>query len=186
MSSQQLTDLLHGWGNGDKGAADALFPLVYDELRQLARRQLGGRRGATLDTTGLVHEAYLKLVDPTRLTLRDRQHFYCLAARAMRQIVIDHARRRVAGKRGAGAVHEDLDADRLGVTGRAEELVALDEALEQLGRLDPESARTVELRYFAGLSVEESAEAQSVSTRTIKRNWVRARAFLHRELAAHP
>ncbi|MGH9379995.1 MAG: sigma-70 family RNA polymerase sigma factor [Thermoanaerobaculia bacterium] len=185
-TSHELTELLHAWSHGDKGAADILFPLVYDELRQLARRQLGGRRGQTLDTTGVVHEAYLKLVDPSRISIRDRGHFFCLAARAMRQILIDHARRRLAAKRGGGAFHGDLDGGRVGLVERAEELLALDEALEHLARFDPESARTVELRFFAGLSVDEAAEALSVSARTVKRNWARARAFLHRELVAQP
>jgi RNA polymerase sigma factor (TIGR02999 family) len=181
MATHDITELLHAWGRGDDAAVDRLFTLLYDELRLLARRQLRGRHGQTLDTTAMVHEAYVKLVDPSRVGVADRAHFLNLAARVMRQVLIDRARRRVATKRGAGAVHTDLDG--VGLPQRAEELLVLDEALGVLERLDARLARTVELRFFAGLSVEEAADALSVSPRTVKRDWVKARAFLHCQMS---
>jgi RNA polymerase sigma factor (TIGR02999 family) len=159
--------------------ADHHFQALYAELRAAARRQLArGRPGDTLNTTALVHEAYLKLVQAEGAFWRDRGHFFALAARAMRQIAIDHARRAAAGKRGGDLVLvplEDLDAPDLS---RPRDLLALDAALERLEAMDPRLAHLVELRFYAGLTVEEAAEALAVSPRTIKRNWRKARAFL--------
>lgn len=182
MPGGKVTSLLLAWRAGDK-AADALFRLLYQELKALARRQLGSRPSdATLSPTTVVHEAYLKLVGSSRVAARDRAHFFCLAARAMRQIVVDHARRRLAAKRGAGAWHTDLEAVEVPVAEQAEALVALDEALGALDDVDPRLARVVELRYFAGLSVEEAAEAMDSSRRTVIRDWQKAKAFLYRML----
>lgn len=164
--------------NGDDTAMDRLFPLVYREFHDRAHRQLVQRRpGDTLSTTALVHEAYLKLVDASNRSYRDRVHFFAVASRAMRQILVDYARRSAAHKRGGGRV-VTLEPDAIGNPDRAEELVALDEALERLERLDPRLVRTVELRFFGGLSVEETADALGVSPRTVKRDWQKARAFL--------
>lgn len=183
MAAHEITNLLHAWGRGDGAAVDRLFTLLYDELRIIARRQLRGRRGQTLDTTAMVHEAYVKLLDPSRLGIHDRAHFLNLVARVMRQVLIDGARRRIAAKRGGSeAIHTDLD-DHVGTEEEAEELLALDEAIGKLARLDPRLAHTVELRFFAGLSVEEIADTLSVSPRTVKRDWVKARAFLHCQIA---
>lgn len=183
MASHEITNLLRAWGRGDGTAVDRLFTLLYEELRIIARRQLRGRRGQTLDTTAIVHEACVKLLDPSGPGINDRAHFLNLAARVMRQVLIDGARRRIAAKRGgAEAIHTRFD-DHLGDTARAEELLALDEAIGKLARLEPRLAHTVELRFFAGLSVEEIAELLSVSARTVKRDWVKARAFLHCEMA---
>ncbi len=182
MATTGITNLLHAWGQGDEAVVDRLFALLYDELRSLARRQLRGRRGQTLDTTAIVHEAYVKLVDQSQLGLQGRAHFLNLAARVMRQVLIDRARRRVASKRGAGAAHTDLDANDAGAPESAEQLLQLDDAIRKLEQLDPRLARTVELRFFAGLSVEEAADALCVSPRTVKRAWMKARAFLHHEL----
>jgi len=157
-----------------------LFPLVYEELRALARGQL--RRhpaGETLRPTALVHEAYLKLVDQTRVKLNDREHFFALAARAMRQILVDHARRQSAGKRGGNAAHTSLSQDETPVELRAVEMLALNDALTRLECVDCRLARVVELRFFGGLSVEETAASLDLSPRTVKRDWRKARAFLY-------
>jgi RNA polymerase sigma-70 factor (ECF subfamily) len=176
----EITALLEALRSGDRSALDRLCPLVYSELRARAHRQLNRTRpGDTLSTTALVHEAYLKLTDSAHQSYQDRVHFFAVASRAMRQIVVDHARSAMAAKRGAGLVTA-LDPDLLPDPGRARELVALDDALGELERLDERLARTVELRFFGGLSVEETAEALGISPRTVKRDWRRARAFLYR------
>lgn len=184
-SEGEITRLLAELRGGDRAALNRLFPLVYEELRGRARRELRRRSpGETLNTTALVHEVYLKLADASPLALEDRRHFFALAARAMRQIVVDHARRALAQKRGGGARAVTLDAPELGVQPvQPAELLALDRALSELGELDERLARTVELRFFAGLSVEETAEAMDVSPRTVKRDWRKARAFLHHAIA---
>lgn len=174
----EITGLLAALRDGDRGALDRLFPLVYAELHDRAHRQLARRRpGETLSTTALVHEAYLKLTDSARQTYQDRSHFFAVASRAMRQILVDYARRMTAAKRGGGQA-VSLDPDQLGSPDRAEELLALDEALARLEVLDERLARNVEMRFFGGLSVEETAEALGVSPRTVKRDWRKARAFL--------
>jgi len=168
---------------GDRAALNELLPLVYHELRGMARRALGpSGRDVTLDTTALVHEAFLRLHGQDSLTLQDRRHFYSVAALAMRQIVIDHARRRAARKRGGGSRRVDLEDADLRVEGRAEELLALDDALSRLSELDGRMGRVVELRFFGGLSVEETAQVLDIDPRTVKRDWRKARAILHAAL----
>ena len=180
----EITRLLISWRGGDRAAFDRLFPLVYDELRLLARRQLRRSGGdATLSTTAVIHEAYLKLVDQSRAAVHDRHHFFSLAARAMRQILVDDARRRGAQKRGGGADPATLDDGAAAAAGRGADLVDVDEALLKLEAADNRLARIVEMRFFGGLSVEETAEALEVSPRTVKRDWQKARAFLYHELA---
>lgn len=176
-----VTRLLADLRRGDPDALGALFPLVYADLRDLARRQLRGARG-TLNTTAVVHEAYLRFAGNDGVLPSDRAHFFAIAARAMRQIVIDHARRHLAAKRGGGAPHTLLDEAQVAVEDRAEELLDLHAALERMETLDARLGRVVELRFFAGLSVEETAEALSVSAITVKRDWRKAKAFLYREL----
>jgi RNA polymerase sigma factor (TIGR02999 family) len=181
----EITRLLASIRAGDRQALNELFPLVYAELRTAAHRHLRARRaGDTLSTTALVHEAYLKFVGGSRHEWADRGHFLAVAARAMRQIVVDHARARSAQKRGGPAVALTLDEASLGVSGRADELLALDEALTQLEALNERPARVVELRFFAGLSVDETADAMELSPRTVKREWRFARAFLFDALSS--
>lgn len=178
-----ITGLLAAARDGDGEAADRLFALVYSELHRMAHRQLG-KAAETLRTSDLVHETYLKMAQGQSATPRDRGHFFAVAARAMRQILVDHARRRQAQKRGAGLRPDVLDDERLGADTRLEEILAVNTALGRLEGLDPRLARLVELRFYAGLSVEETAATLAVSDRTVKRDWRRARAFLYRELAA--
>ncbi len=182
---QDVTLLLIEWSKGDKLVLEELFPLVYGELQKIARRYLRGEnRAITLQTTALVHEAYLKLIDQNRVEWQNRAHFYGVAAQAMRRILLDNARRRLAGKRGEGAHHISLDGGNVDVSDeRAAELVNLDEALERLERADPEKCRIVELRYFGGLSIEETAEVLGVSVATVNRGWRTAKAWLYKELA---
>lgn len=183
MTPDDITRLLVSLREGHREAWNDLFPLVYEELRAIARRRTASGSDRTLGTTALVHEAYLKLFDRTRLTVNDRKHFFALAARAMRQILIDHARRRGAAKRGGDLRRLDLDDATIAVDDRAGELLALDEALQRLARLDERMARVVELRFFGGLSVEETAEVLEVDPRTVKRDWRKARAVLYQELS---
>ncbi len=178
-----VTALLLAHRRGESGAFDRLMPLVYDHLRRIARRQLrGGRPGQTLDTIGLVHESYLKMVDQTRVDWQDRGHFLAVAARAMRQVIITYARKRNAAKRGAGAPRLTLDETQIAVVEQADQLLALDEALSRLAERNERLARVVECRFFAGLSEEETATALDVSLRTAQRDWMRARAWLKEEL----
>jgi RNA polymerase sigma factor (TIGR02999 family) len=177
------TDLIETAENGDEHALDQLIPLVYDELRVLAHRRLSGeRRNDSLQTTALVHEVYLRLVDDTRVTRRGRAYFFAAVSRAMRQILVDRARRRLAIKRGEGVELVSLDENQAAVDAYAAELVELDDALSRLAERSPRHARVVELRYFAGLSVEKTAEALGVSPRTVKSDWAMARAWLFSEL----
>lgn len=178
-----ITALLAAARAGDRDACDRVFASVYAELRRLARRQRWHAGGYhTLETTALVHEAYLKLAGNLGWSSNDRMHFFALAARAMRQILVDHARHRRRDKRGGGAEHVELDNAELGVVREAEELLALDQALERLGEVDPELVRLVEWRFFAGLTLEEIASEVGVSERTLKRDWRAAKAFLHAQL----
>ncbi len=182
----EITDLLRAAEAGDAKASDSLFAAVYAEMRRIARRQLSASgRHADLDTTELVHEAYLKLSHGAPWTIRDRYHFYAATARAMRQVIVDDARRRFRGKRGSGqrAIALDDVAGGLPLSERPEELLALDEALTLLESEDPELARIVEWRFFNGLSVEDIARTLEVSERTVKRHWKIARAFLFRQLS---
>ncbi len=186
MAQPDITQLLVSLRQGNREALNDLFPLVYEQLRALARHRLPlGGPDQTLSTTALVHEAYLKLFDQTRLTFNDRKHFFSVAALAMRQIVVDHARRRQAQKRGGGRKPMNLDAAELPVDDRAEEILSLDEALRRLSGLDERLGRVVELRFFGGLSVEETAEVLDMDPRTVKRDWRKARALLYRDLSGH-
>lgn len=181
----EVTGLLVAWSEGDRAALDRLLPLVEGELRLLAHRYLRRERpGHTLQTTALVHEAYLRLVDQKRTQWRNRAHFFGIAASLMRRILIDHARRIAYAKRGGGAPHVALDEACVVGAERAAELVALDDALAALARVDERKARVVELRYFGGLTAEETAEVLGVHVDTVGREWRRARMFLRRELEA--
>jgi RNA polymerase sigma factor (TIGR02999 family) len=180
-----VTELLLAYRQGDREAFDRLVPMVYDDLRRIARRQLGrGNPDGVLDTTSLVHESYLKLVDGARVDWQDRAHFLGVAARAMRQVVITYARRRGAAKRGGGSHQTTLDEGHISIDSQAEWLLALDTALLRLGERDARLARVVECRFFAGLSEEETATALGVSLRTAQRDWMKARAWLQEELRA--
>ena len=181
QTAHDVTGLLLAWRAGDGTALDRLFPLVYEELRRIAHRQLGRERsGHTLGTTALVHESYLKLVDQTRARWEDRAHFFAIAAGAMRRILVDYARRHRAAKRGGTRV--GLDDATLVADERADTLVALDEALTRLAEVDERLGRVVECRFFGGLSEEETAQALGVTARTVRRDWVKAKAWLHQAL----
>jgi RNA polymerase sigma factor (TIGR02999 family) len=187
--SAEITTLLKAWSNGDRSALDRLTPLIYDELRQLAHRYMRHERaGQTLQTTALVNEAYLRLVDVRGVDWQDRIHFLAVAARIMRRILVDAARRRTSAKRGGGTVRVDhstpVDIDQLAATAfeRARELCALDDALQTLVRIDARRAQVIELRFFGGLTVEETAEVLKISPQSVMRDWNVARAWLAREL----
>ncbi|MGH7516168.1 MAG: sigma-70 family RNA polymerase sigma factor [Gemmatimonadales bacterium] len=181
----EITDLLTELRNGRREAMDQLLPLVYDELRRIAHRTLGpGRTSETLGTTALVHEAYLKLVNQSRAEWNDRVHFFAVAATAMRQLLVDHARARSAVKRGGGRRRVSLDETQLSVEEQAETLLELDQALTKLSRLDERLGRVVECRFFGGLTEEETAEVLGVTARTVRRDWVKAKGLLYEELSA--
>lgn len=183
----RVTRLLTAWSEGDETAHDELWRLVYGELRGIARRRLAVERdGHSIGPTALVNEAYLRLVDLERIEWRDRGHFFAMAARAMRRILVDHARKRRALKRGGDRERVTLEDVPLGDDARIEEVLALDEALDRLEEREPRMARVVEARVFSGLTVEETAGALSVSTATVKRDWRAARAWLNRELEGSP
>jgi RNA polymerase sigma factor (TIGR02999 family) len=181
--ASQVTRLLQEWSDGDQEALTRLVPLVYGKLRSIARQYLKRERaGHTLQPTALVHEAYLRLVDQRRARWRNRSHFFAVAAQLIRRILVDHARSHAAAKRGGGVRPLTLEAEReLSVMSELP-VLALDEALARLNALDPQQARLVELRFFGGLSVEESAEVMGISTATVKREWRTAKAWLYREL----
>jgi len=180
---QEVTALLKEWAAGDRAALERLMPLVYEELRRLAVSQLRAeRRNHTLQPTALVHEAYMRLIGQRSVSWANRAHFFGIASRMMRRILVDHARRRGRNKRSPGTVYLDLGNSETVVADRTPELLALDDALTQLEKLDPQQARVVELRFFAGLSVEETAEVAGISTATVKREWATARAFLRHEI----
>jgi len=183
-SQDDVTQLLIAWSDGDRAALDKLMPLVYDELRHKARQYMIGQQpGHTLQTTALIHEAFLKLVKQPQKRWQNRAHFMGVAAQAMRHILIDHARSRQCAKR--GGVGEPLSLEEGAVVSieRAAELVALDDALNRLKGIDPRKARVVEMRYFGGLTVEETAEVLKVSPDTVMRDWRLARSWLRRELS---
>ena len=183
IALEQITSILVEARDGDAVALNRLLPLVYDELRRIARRQLRSERpDHTLNTTALVHEAYLKLVDQTRAEWRDRAHFFAVAAQAMRRILVDHARKYLAAKRGGHQQRVPLEEAVLTANDRAATLLALDEALTDLARLDERLSRVVECRFFGGLTEEETAEALGVTARTVRRDWVKAKAWLHVEI----
>lgn len=181
---QELSQLLQAWSNGDQTALDRLMPIVYEELRQMARHYMGRQNpGHTLQTTALIHEAYLRLVNQKEARWQNRAHFFGVAAKAMRHILVDYARTRQAAKRGGEARRVSLDEAAVVAVDRAEELVALDLALQNLAAVDQRKCQVVELRYFGGLSVEETAEVLKVSEETVMRDWRLARTWLLRELS---
>jgi RNA polymerase sigma-70 factor, ECF subfamily len=181
--SHEVTQLLFAWRNGDRAALDKLTPLVYAELRRLASHYLRReRKDHTLQGTALVHEAYIKLIGHSEPEWQNRAHFFGVAARLMRQILVDHARRRRAAKRGGGAHDVSLEEAAVFSDERASELVALDDALECLADFDPRKSRIVELRYFGGLSIEEIGEVEGISVATVRRQMRLAEAWLHREM----
>jgi RNA polymerase sigma factor (TIGR02999 family) len=183
-SAQEITRLLADWSGGDPAALEKLTPLVYAELRRIARRQMRDERpGHTLQATALVNEAFLRLGGGAGADWHDRSHFYAVCAQVMRHVLIDHARAHARDKRGGGAPHVPLDEAAVLAGQGASELVALDEALRGLEEVDAQKARVVELRYFGGLSVEETAEVLGVSPTTVRREWRRAKAWLYRAVA---
>jgi len=183
-SAGDVTALLKRWSAGDAAAFERLVPLVHAELRRLAHREMGRERaGHTLQTTALVNEAYLRLVDSSRVRWQDRAHFFAMSAQLMRRILVDHARARRARKRGGGARQVELDEALVVSPERGSDLVALDDALQALAFVDARKAQVVELRYFGGLSANESAEALGVSPETVLRDWRLAKAWLLRELS---
>lgn len=187
LSPLDVTRLLRDWSRGEPAALDQLMPLVYDELRRVAARFLRDERsGHTLQSTALVHEAYLKLVDQRQVRWEDRAHFFAVAAQVMRRILVDHARRHGAAKRGSGGTKLPLDAVVLIDPEPDANLVTLDAALERLAALDARQARIVELRFFGGLTIEETASVLHVSPATVKNDWSLARAWLYRELEIGP
>jgi RNA polymerase sigma factor (TIGR02999 family) len=180
----EVTLLLQGWRDGDRNALDALLPLVYEELRRLAHFQLQReRQDHTLQTAALVHEAYLRLIGLNPPRWESRTHFFAIAAQLMRQILVDYARRHVAVKRGGGACKVSLEEATLVSKQKDVDVLSLDDALKALAKIDPRQSRVVELRFFAGLSLEEISEALEIAPATVQRDWTAARAWLHREIS---
>ncbi len=185
-SSHDVTLLLQAWSGGDKQALDRLAPLVYRELRRIAGRIMTAERpNHTLQATALVNEAYVRLVDTQQVSWQDRAHFFALCARAMRQILIDHARARASEKRGGGEVAIELEEGLIAGSSPEANLLELDDALKRLAEIDPRKSQVVEMRFFGGLSLEETAEALKVSTKTVQRDWDLARAWLYGELGGN-
>ena len=181
---QQVTELLLAWGNGDETALERLMPVVYQELRSLARHYMRGeRRGHVLQTTALVNEAYLRLVDSSRVKWQNRAHFFADSAQLMRRVLVDIARSRNLQKRGGGLLQVSLDEGLAPAQGKSADLVALNDALTALAEIDERASRVVELRFFGGLSIEETAEALRISPETVKRDWAWAKAWLLREMS---
>jgi len=179
----QVTELLQAWRGGDQGALDRLIPLIHAELHRLAHHyMLGERPGHTLQTTALINEAYLRLVNASQVTWENRAHFLAVSANLMRRVLVDFARSRGYQKRGGDVVKVDFDEDRIPSSGRGADVIAVDDALEALAAFDERGARVVELRFFGGLSESETAEVLGVSTRTVKREWASAKAWLLREI----
>ena len=186
-STDGITKLLQGWRGGDRAALDALVPVVYKELHRLAHCELRKERpDHTLQSTALVHEAYFRLVGQTLPQWESRTHFFAIAAQLMRQILVDYARRHRASKRGSGACMLTLD-DAVVLPQRKDvDVVAIDDALNALAEVDPRQSRIVELRFFAGLSLQEISEVMGIATATVQRDWTAARAWLHREISRRP
>ena len=185
-AEQNVTDLLKAWGAGDKGAFDKVVALVYDELRRQASRYVHRESpGQTLATTDLIHEAYLRLVDQKNPQWQSRAQFFGIAAQLMRRILVDHARARHRAKRGGGNIRISLDEAILGARSNEVELIDVDDALNRLAEIDIQQSKIVELRFFSGLNVEETAQVLGISPRTVKRNWRFAKAWLRRELRDH-
>ena len=182
-SEHDITDMLLDWGKGDKAALDRVMPLIYNELRRLAHRQMRRERaGDTMQTTSLINEAYLRLIDYERVQPQDRSHFFAIAAQAMRRILIERARSRRTAKRGSGGQKVSLDDAADLVDDRAANLVALDDALTSLATIDPRKAQIVELKYFGGLNYDEMAEVLKISPVTVRRDWRFAKAWLYTQL----
>ena len=180
----QITQMLLDWGGGDQAALERLTPLVYAELHRLARRHMHRERGGhTLQTSALVNEAFIRLVDQRGVKWNNRAHFFAIAAQMMRRILVDYARSHLYAKRGAGAVHVSLDHARLVSNEPTAEVAVLDEALAKLESIDPRQARVVELRFFGGLTIKETAEVMSISVDMVKREWNTAKAWLFREMS---
>lgn len=187
MTQPEITELLQRWGAGDKLAINQLVPVVYDELRAMAHQRLRRERDErSLNTTGLVHEAYLRLIDASRVTFDDRDHFLAFASRIMRNVLVDHARARTAVKRGGGASMAELSEDTWIAEVDLDKVAELDEALRRLEQLDERQARVIEQRYFGGLSLDEIAQAMHISVATVKRDLRYARAWLAADLGADP
>ena len=185
-SPEEVTELLNDWGNGDQEALNRLMPLVYDELHRLASRYLRHERvGHTLQTTALVHEAYLKLVDHKKANWHNRVQFFAAAAKVMRHVLVDYARSRKAAKRGGDYCRLSLDEAAISSQDKDADLLVLNEALDNLAAIDPQQSRVVELRVFGGLTVEDTAEALGISARTVKREWSMAKAWLHQQIKNH-
>lgn len=183
-STHEVTELLTAWSGGDKAALDKLMPLIHQELRRIAHRYMSRERpGHTMQTTALVNEAYLKLVNREGVHWQNRAHFFAIASQLMRHILVDHARSHAYAKRGGGTQTISLDEAMVVSQERAAEVVALDDVLKQLAEIDPQQSRIVELRFFGGLTIEETAVVLSLSPATIKREWTSAKAWLYHELA---
>jgi RNA polymerase sigma factor (TIGR02999 family) len=184
VSSRNVTQLLVAWSDGDRAALDALTPLVQDELRRLAAHYMAGERpGHILQTTALVNEAYMRLIEWSGVQWQNRAHFFGMAAQIMRRVLVDAARSRDRAKRGAGVIHVTLSEAVSVAVDESVDLVALDDALRKLEELDPRQARVIELRFFGGLSLEETAHVLDVSVGTVRRDWSLARSWLFRELS---
>jgi RNA polymerase sigma-70 factor (ECF subfamily) len=182
-SPNEVTQLLVEWSNGNQAALEKLMPLVYEELHRLAHRYMGHERpGHTLQTSGLVNEAYLRLIDQTRVQWQNRGHFFGIAAQMMRRVLVDYARNRRNAKHGGGAARVSFDDARMFSPERGGDVIALDEALHELAVFDPRKSQIVELRFFGGLSIEEAAEVLNVSPGTVMRDWTLAKAWLRRAI----
>lgn len=179
----QITQMLLDWSGGNQAALERLTPMVYDELHRLAHRYMNRERaGHTLQTSALVNEAFVRLVDQKNVQWNNRAHFFAIAAQMMRRILVDYARSHLYAKRGAGAIHVSLDHAQLVSNEATAEVTALDEALKKLESIDPQQARVVELKFFGGLTIQETAEAMRISVDMVKREWSTARAWLYREM----
>ncbi len=186
LPSNDVTQLLGEWSNGDRNALEKLTPLVYGDLRRIARKHLSAERvGHTLQCTALVNEAYMKLVDQRNRQWQNRAHFFAVSAQLIRRILVDYARAHKADKRGGQAAKVSIEDVAVAAAEREVDLVALDDALQLLAEMDAQQARIVELRYFAGLTIEETAEVMHISPATVKRDWVVAKAWLRREISHH-
>jgi RNA polymerase sigma-70 factor (ECF subfamily) len=182
--TQEVTGLLKAWGQGEDAALEQMIPVVYKELRRIAHRNMAGeRQGHTLQTTALVNEAYVRLIDFRKVNWHDRVHFFAISAQVMRHILVDFARSRRYQKRGGGAHKVTLDENLIGPIAPHQDLVALDDAMKALAEVDERKSKVVELRYFGGLSVEETAEVLQVTPRTVLRDWRLAKLWLRREMA---
>jgi RNA polymerase sigma-70 factor (ECF subfamily) len=187
VKQHEITELLEQWSGGNQSALDRLYPLVYEELRRLASSYMKREhKGHTLQTTALINEAYVRLVDQHNVHWQNRSHFFAISAQIMRRILVDHARRYLQAKRGGGALRVSLDEVMIVASERSEEVLLLDEALGNLARLDPRRCQVVELRYFAGLNNEEIASVLKISENTVMRDWNLARAWLYQQLGGTP